>query len=341
MNIESLFGFSNMCIDKEKAYFVLDRFGILLSLKLKNFEIEKPLKNIKINSMPDKMIFSEEYVFFLSDDLWHYDIKRDTLDRLGLNKIQNEKKTEYSYFGKDDNGNRIIVSKYEGKVIVLSSTGTVKKILEEKMGEQIKKTIRCGEQLLFLPERGNEILEYDLNRGIKKRHQPIEERIVSIGGGGDYLILLSEDGSVFKWDYKNNGYLQELVKNVPEENSEICVTENTIFFLPDLDGDILCYKGNNLSIYKDYPTDFRSIGFNNWSRYTNVCENEEYYYYPMRRCNYVLTIDKREGIIKWEKIKFSDFEIKEIMDAVLDWSNGIINEKEFSLEDYTKYIAGL
>ena len=75
---------------------------------------------------------------------------------------------------------------------------------------------------------------------------------------------------------------------------------------------ILDLSTDEVEIYHDYPENFLYYDISGWSKYYGLCEDDIYYYFAMRRENYLLRIKKVDGSLSWIKpnIVFKEERIK-------------------------------
>lgn len=59
-----------------------------------------------------------------------------------------------------------------------------------------------------------------------------------------------------------------------------------------------------VTVYTDYPNDFK-YDDNDWSKYYVICEDNRYYYL-LRKSNYLLKIDKKDGRFIWLKLQIEN-----------------------------------
>lgn len=86
----------------------------------------------------------------------------------------------------------------------------------------------------------------------------------------------------------------------------IVYAANKLIILPSLAEEIkiLDIPTGKTEIYRDYPEDFLYYDMEYMkqrSKYTGLCEDDSYYYCAMRRENYLLKINKRDGNLLWVK----------------------------------------
>lgn len=120
------------------------------------------------------------------------------------------------------------------------------------------------------------------------------------------LCILDSQNNLYEWDCVNNEVelMAEFIEKYDELYfSRIVNTCNKIILLPSIGGDIFIFdkKDKVFSVYHNYPGDFEYIGYAGWGKYNNECQMGNCIYFPMRRSNYVLKIDKQTGDLEWIK----------------------------------------
>lgn len=197
---------------------------------------------------------------------------------------------------------------------------------------------------MWLFQRSGElVVEYDLESDTWREFElsiRIRECVhVTVYAG--YMYILSAEGKIYRWNRKDN--IAEEIADCRSTSrmdfvfSRIAVTDKGIFLLP-LYGEEIFYidlKTKNVKKYDSYPEDFRYCELS-WSKYYGYCEDDNQYYFAMRSANYILTINKRDGIEKWVKAKLSSYE--EYKKVYFSYNRKLLCETEYSIEDILSYM---
>lgn len=206
----------------------------------------------------------------------------------------------------------------------------------------------CGcqtENIMWLFQRqSNVIIAYDMENSTWKKYEIDVEinNCIHALQYGNKLYILSYEGKLYSWDMSEN-HVEEIAdcSNLEQSNYtflRLAVTDKTIFLLPSGSEDILCINRytKQVETYKDYPSDFCYCGPETWSRYYGYCEDDAYYYFAMRASNYVLSINKQTGDVKW--IKFKLLSSEEYLKVYIKYSKSLLNEVGCSAKDVI-YVA--
>ena len=205
----------------------------------------------------------------------------------------------------------------------------------------------CGCQsgsIVWLFQRSGElVVEYDLESDTWREFElsiRIRECVLVTVYAG-YMYILSAEGKIYRWNRKDN--IAEEIADCRSTSrmefvfSRIAVTDKGIFLLP-LYGEEIFYmdlKTKNVKKYDSYPEDFRYCELS-WSKYYGYCEDDNQYYFAMRSANYILTINKRDGIEKWVKAKLSSYE--KYKKVYFSYNRKLLCETEYSIEDILSYM---
>lgn len=191
---------------------------------------------------------------------------------------------------------------------------------------------------------GSLVVVYDMVSDTWKKYElsvRIKEctHVTSYSGS---LYILNAEGKVYRWNMSNEPI--EKVVDCRRANttdlvfSRIAVTDKRLFLLPALGKDIFYLDLNTKKIikYDSYPEDFQYCGPENWSKYYGYCEDNDWYYFTLRSANYILTINKRNGIEKWVKADFPNYE--EYKKVYLHYNKKQLYEAEWNVRDIISYI---
>lgn len=158
------------------------------------------------------------------------------------------------------------------------------------------------------------------------------------------IYILSREGKIYCWNIVNKSV--EFIVDCSEETlkdktfSRIIVTEKRLFLFPALGENIFQIDMDTKQVQKNrvYPNDFHYCGREDWSKFYGYCEDERYYYFPMRSMNFILLINKQNGKEQWIKPKLPSCEMYE--KTYLTYSKRLLNEKECILWSFLKYLNG-
>lgn len=209
----------------------------------------------------------------------------------------------------------------------------------------------CGcqvdNQVWLFRKMDNHFIEFDMKSHIWKKYElPIKiQNCVHICEYNEKLFILSSEGNIYIWDIKKH-YLEWFGNYGSGENaydfSRVVVTDKNIYLLPSLGKEIISIdlKTRESEIYQDYPRDFQYCGDKAWSKYHGYCEDDNNYYFAMRSANYMLTINKSSGIVRWIKLEQPTLEnyIK-IFNYYNNDRKNILQESYISLEDLLSYMS--
>lgn len=187
------------------------------------------------------------------------------------------------------------------------------------------------------------VIQYDMRDDsicLKYLPEEIQFCIDVVTEKNDFYIL-DTNNVVFKWNVESNSVdLQWENSNLYQLDmkfGKLLVTKNKFVVMPSLGADILIIdrKTKEMIVNKAYPCDFQYLASPKWTKYISYCEDCEYFYFPMRSANYILTINKETGSLAWHKPHFLD---KEKYAAYLDYEQKVIIEKKWEIEEFLNYI---
>ncbi len=207
------------------------------------------------------------------------------------------------------------------------------------------KLFSCGSRIgncewIFL-QYGKEVLEYDLEAEVIRRHKipGVINGCVHAEWKENLFYILDLDGRLFSWDVKTGNIEQWLLeKKAYPEYREMVVTDKKIWILPDFGEDILLIdkKTKKMQKYSNYPSDFSYDAPQEYSKYYVHCEDEGYYYFSMHSGNYIFSVEKKSGRERWIRPYFEE---KEEIFKYYCKNNICIEENKcgFFLPDYVNY----
>ena len=208
-----------------------------------------------------------------------------------------------------------IFPKYGNKIYTFSAKDRKIVVIEGPLGE--KEEIQCAcrdkNQERLLSQDGSKLYIYNLlenkwkiynfNRGIRD--------CINCISRGESIYFINILGILYKWNIDEEG-IQEITTlerlfSETETVSRIVSAGNSLIILPSVGRDIKIMNllTSEMEIYHDYPVDFVYYDIE-WSKYYGNCEDEEYYYFAMRRGNYFLKIRKADGKFFWIKPRIPD-----------------------------------
>lgn len=181
-----------------------------------------------------------------------------------------------------------------------------------------KDSVKCGcrlkDKIYLFSETGNWGIEYDMDGNGCKYFKGTGERIVHCTTDGDKIFLLSPNGVVFCLDIET----KECDKIVERNNSvdevvfsRIFVVNGKMILLPAFGKKIesIDLKNKEISVYVDYPSDFKYYDDVSWSKYYGITDDDENYYL-LRASTHMLSINKKTGELNWKLLEISNYEHK-------------------------------
>lgn len=257
----------------------------------------------------------------------------------------------YAHFGQD-----IFVFPSNRKKIVRISTITRTVEYDSKLYDQIEqyyvkngyepKNIINGckvdELMWLITEDGKIVVSYNLeNREMILYELPIQvDNCQQIVHYNQKFYLLQGNGKIYVWDTEKIWLLFDIESKYKknDEYFRMAITEKNIYVLPSLGENIMLYNMDSCKLKKidNYPKDFFYCVPKGWSKFYGYCETIEWYYFAMRSTNYMLTINKVSGEVKWIKPIFPT--IDEDVEAQKGNSVSLYCEEEWNLESYLQIV---
>ncbi len=215
-----------------------------------------------------------------------------------------------------------IFSKYGNKICVMdTNTNEVTEIVGYFDGmEELQCSCRAGSMVWLIPYNMDVIGCYDLSNGRMKTYElgrKIENCMHAIFIDGK-IYILNRYGIIYIWNIRDMKLSE--IKTLETEHLEeesmcrMVYAGKKLIVLPLLAEEIkiLDLSTDEVEIYHDYPENFLYYDISGWSKYYGLCEDDIYYYFAMRRENYLLRIKKVDGSLSWIKpnIVFKEERIK-------------------------------
>ena len=159
----------------------------------------------------------------------------------------------------------------------------------------------------------------------------------------DEFIMLYYD-KLLRW--KREGNIAEVVLN---EKNDLCENDglmiplkDRIIILPRFSDVILeVTEDGQISIYNDYPSDFRYVLSDYWlkqcDKYTGITQWGGRILFANKTTDYMLEVNLKSGMLDW--IGASNPSAKEEI-RVAALRNGVVEEKNVKLEDFITSILG-
>ncbi len=204
-----------------------------------------------------------------------------------------------------------IFPRYENKVCIMDvNTNEMTEISGYFEGiEGLQCSCRVGDEVWLIPNAGNVIGRYNLSNGkieVYKLNKKIENGIYAVCIKGS-IYILNLFGIIYIWNI-HDMELSEITaletEHLNEKSMSIMVyAGNKLIILPSLAEDIkiLDLRTGRVEVYHDYPEDFFYYDIEGWSKYYGLCEDDNFYYFAMRKENYLLKICKQDGRLLWVK----------------------------------------
>ena len=270
-----------------------------------------------------------DYMCAFEDSIYAVDENGEYIEKFDL---KNKKADYVNMCGLDRTwGNFAFITNWEGKLYLfpmyklevysLDMRGMEKvniqsyKHLEKEIGcndntqNYITGGCQCGERVLLYSKDSTIIVNYDLKMGnvlTKKLEKSIEGCLYAVGDAS-LLYILTKNYRICCWDIledKIEEWLDLSRYTVGEDDFEIMdLTEEKIIVLPKYGEEILIInrKTKHVDILKDYPKDFIYTGAKDKVNFVRAIETDDCYYHMLKKANYVLKIDKKNGETSWCK----------------------------------------
>lgn len=213
-----------------------------------------------------------------------------------------------------------IFPRFRNSIFKIDFNGVV---IEEKLCQKLSYSFNQKEELphmLFscsyqienhiwiFTENDRLILDYDLNQEKFQEYmlpKVIGSCIQAVYEDRSFYILNSE-GKVYLWSLEQK---REQLLYDPGQEKEypyyrtIIIAGGKLWILPFLGEHIMVInlKTQDCKKYNDYPSDFHYNAPDNWSKYNTYCDDQRCFYFAMHSGNYILVIDKENGLEHWIK----------------------------------------
>ncbi len=204
-----------------------------------------------------------------------------------------------------------IFPRYENKVCIMNvNTNEMAEIVGYFEGiEDLQCSCRVGDEVWLIPNAVNVIGCYNLSNGkieVYKLNKKIENGIYAVYIKGS-IYILNSFGIIYIWNIHDMELSETTVLETEHLNeksmSRMVYAGNKLIILPSLAEDIkiLDLLTGRAEVYHDYPEDFFYYDIEGWSKYYGLCEDDNFYYFAMRKENYLLKICKQDGRLLWVK----------------------------------------
>lgn len=205
----------------------------------------------------------------------------------------------------------------------------------------IESGCKVDEVMWLLTDDGKTIVSYNLrSKDIKIFELPCQiigcQHIVF---NNNFFYFLQGDGKIYSWNKEKMSLLLDVKYAESNDFYRMAITQNNIYILPSLGKNIMIYdiESQELKVLDDYPKDFCYFESRGWSKFYGYCESDEWYYFAMRLANYMLTINKISGEIKWIRPIYPT--IDDDVRAYKRSSVSLYREEEWDLENYLQIIS--
>lgn len=204
-----------------------------------------------------------------------------------------------------------IFPRYENKVCIMNmNTNEITEVADYFDGiEELQCSCRVGDEVWLIPNTANVIGCYDLSNGRMKVYdlkKKIENGIHAVFMKGN-IYILNSFGIIYIWNIHDMQLSEMTILETEHLNEKsmcrMVFAGNKLIILPSLAEDIkmLDLLTGKAEVYHDYPEDFFYYDIKGWSKYYGFCEDDNYYYFAMRKENYLLKICKQDGRLLWIK----------------------------------------
>lgn len=299
------------------------RLPIKWNLQTEEIRLLEDIKDYDAQFIADFMINAENVLFVLElngNRIMKYDIKQQTCCYFDIG-CHRQEWGNYAALAKWENYLYIVPAYMAEIVKVEMNSGKVQRIrapLSETNLMRAKQTkgdafwqygFQEESRIWLFQKQSSLVMEYDMLQNTWKRYElstEINDCVHAVQYKGVFYLLSSE-GRLYVWNKENNtievlaDYSEKTVRN--ESFSRMVLTDKNIFLLPSLGNDIFCVDLGTKQIkqYNSYPAGFHYCAPEEWSKYYGYCEDEAYYYFAMRSTNFILTVNKQDGRVKWRK----------------------------------------
>lgn len=151
---------------------------------------------------------------------------------------------------------------------------------------------------------------------------------------------LYEEGELYLLAENTIYLMQDSLKPLKKMETDtkikkMCIVNQVMWLFPGEGTDIFCFslEKDTVEKYDAYPKDFE-YDANKKFKYLTRCSSREKVFWMMHSSNYFLSIDRENKTVEWIKPKLinKNFLIEKLS------GKRIINEKEFSLEEYISFL---
>lgn len=253
-------------------------------------------------------------------------------------------------------GNFLSLNRVENTIFVFTSKQNILVKLECETGKVSKKRIikdkgnilplvcscQVGEDIYLFQENSSDVIVYNTGNDSISIIMLGEQNIgcKDVKYYNNHLYILGKNNAIILLDITEKKIKKIRNQMTDEkEGSMLFLTDKYIWILPSRGNDIVRFDLNTKEeyLYDEYPSDFAYHVPSEWKKYTHFCESEEYYYLAMRSSDYMLSISKAGGEIKWIKPNLPTESARLKRGIIIN--NGILPEENFSLSFYVKSIC--
>ena len=206
----------------------------------------------------------------------------------------------------------------------------------------------CGCQMKnimwLFQKKGNVVIAYNMEDDTWKEYR-ISKKICNCIHAiytNQMIYILDSTGKVYCWNMIDESV--ELFadcsngKNNVNTFSRIIVTEKKTLVLPLFGKDIFCIDmyTKQMEKYDEYPMEFKYFEPEGWSKFYGFCEDYEHYYFAMRSTEFMLSLNKEEGKLKWIRIKLPLY--REYLKIYMKYNRYVVNEMKYGSNDLQTFL---
>lgn len=176
---------------------------------------------------------------------------------------------------------------------------------------------RRENKVWMFPKEGNRVQEFDLETRLCTEHVLDKdiEGVMACASDEKCIYLLQDSGLIYVVNMENitiqDNTVAMISSSVDKRMGRIICLANDLILFPISGEDIKCVNLSEecVNVYSNYPMDFVYDDIA-WSKYYMICEDDTYYYL-LRKSNYLLKIDKKDGRFIWVKLIIGNESVKD------------------------------
>lgn len=342
------------------SFTTFKRIPIMVDLNTEKVNIVDDLMNYDSSFAADYMIGIEKDIFVLELNgkrlmKFNIDDKKCTYFNIECNKKNWDNYATFANYGR----NLYIFPTFADKIVKIDLvTESVKKFgeLYSKIYSQYKDLdskedftyFICGCQMKnimwLFQKQSNIVIAYNMEDDTWKEYKILIEICNCIHAvyTNHKLFILDSVGKVYCWNMTDES--PELLADCSNEKNEvntfsrIIVTDKKIFVLPLFGKDIFYIDiyTKQIEKYDKYPMEFKYFEPEGWSKYYGFCEDNEYYYFAMRSIEFMLSLSKEEGELKWMRVKLPLY--REYLKTYMKYNKNIVNEMKYGSNNLLTFL---